>query len=449
MTRSPRSIILAQAWPILFGQLAAMAHGVLDTAMSGHASATDLAAVGLGGHIYASVFVSLMGVVNALNPIVAQHYGAGREQAVGASYSQGLWLAILLSAIGFPLLAWSGLWLPWLRPPAEVAASVESYLLVLSFALPAALLFRAIYALNTALSRPRAMMVVLVGGLGLKVLLNYALVFGPLGLPRLGAVGCAVASLVVFWSQFLLAWRVTRAEARYLRFRLRFAWPSRTLLCEQLKLGIPMGAAYAIESTSFSFMALIAARLGTTIIAGQQVIMNLAGVCYQLPLALGIATATATAQAIGAGDTRAARRFALTGIRVGAAAAIVTALCVWLFRRQVVALYSGDAAVAAVALSLIGYVALFHVFDALQSITGFVLRAYKIAVMPTIITALALWGLGLIGGYVVAFYPVLGAPRGVQGMWLMQAVALLLAALLLLYFYLWIARDAQARDPAR
>jgi multidrug resistance protein, MATE family len=178
------------------------------------------------------------------------------------------------------------------------------------------------------------------------------------------------------------------------------------------------------------------------------VIMNLAGVCYQLPLALGIATATATAQAIGAGDTRGARRFALTGIRLGFATAAVTALSVWLFQREVVALYSGDGAVAAVALSLIGYVALFHVFDALQSITGFVLRAYKIAVMPTLITALALWGLGLIGGYVVAFHPVLGEPLGVQGMWLMQAVALFLAALLLLYFYLWIARDAQARDPS-
>jgi MATE family multidrug resistance protein len=93
--------IVGQAWPILLGQLASMAYGVLDTMMAGHSSPTDLAAIGLGASIYSSVFVSLIGVVGALNPIIAHHYGARRDHAIGASYVQGLWIGLMLSLVGF------------------------------------------------------------------------------------------------------------------------------------------------------------------------------------------------------------------------------------------------------------------------------------------------------------------------------------------------------------
>ena len=105
MSRPPIALgIVSQAWPILLCQLASMAYGVLDTMMAGHSSPTDLAAIGLGASIYSSVFVSLIGVVGALNPIIAHHYGAGRDRAIGASYVQGLWLGLMLSLVGFPWL---------------------------------------------------------------------------------------------------------------------------------------------------------------------------------------------------------------------------------------------------------------------------------------------------------------------------------------------------------
>jgi MATE family multidrug resistance protein len=174
---------------------------------------------------------------------------------------------------------------------------------------------------------------------------------------------------------------------------------------------------------------------------GHQIISNLAAVSYQIPVALSVATATMTAQAIGAGDLGRARRAAFTGIRMAVVAAAVTSFTFWAFRRGVIGLYTDDAAVASVALSLIGYLISFHVFDALQGITAFVLRAYRIAVVPMVIYAVALWGLGLVGGYSAAFHPVLGGPRGVAGLWLMQSVALGLTSLLLLGFYLWVLRQ--------
>jgi MATE family multidrug resistance protein len=302
-------------------------------------------------------------------------------------------------------------------------------------------MFRATYAFNVAVSRPKVMMTVQVAGLALKIALNYGLIFGRLGLPRLGVVGCGLASLIVFWMLFLMGWGYTYLDPAYRRFAIGRAWPRWAVLKEQLHLGIPIGLSYAIESTSFTFMALLIARLGTSVMGGHQIISNLAAVSYQIPVALSVATATMTAQAIGAGDLGRARRAAFTGIRMAVAAAAVTSFTFWAFRRGVIGLYTDDAAVASVALSLIGYLISFHVFDALQGITAFVLRAYRIAVVPMVIYAVALWGLGLVGGYSAAFHPVLGGPRGVAGLWLMQSVALGLTSLLLLGFYLWVLRQ--------
>jgi MATE family, multidrug efflux pump len=432
--------ILGLAWPILIGQVAVMAFAFIDTLLTGHATPADLAAMGIGASVYASVFVSLTGVLNALTPIIGQHFGARRHVFVGASFVQGLWLALLLAALGMPVLAFPRAWLALVHAPADVQELVAAYLRTLSLALPAALLFRALYALNTAVSRPKFVMGLQLGGLVLKLALSDALIFGELGLPRLGAVGAALASLITYWAMFAAGVLVLWRHASYRSFGFRLAWPAWDHLKEQLHLGIPMGFASGLENTSFTLMTLFVAQFGTSVLGGHQIVSNLTALAYQLPLAVSIATATLTAQAIGAGDLRRARTTAFTGMATCVLLASVTAASVWTFRDSVVGLYTTDAAVAAVALSLIGYFAGLHVFDALQGATAAVLRAYRIAVVPMVIYGLALWGPGLIGGYLVAFRPVLGEPRGVQGLWLMLLLALALTATSLVCFYVWFLR---------
>jgi MATE family multidrug resistance protein len=424
------------ARPILIGQLAGIAFAVVDTVLSGHASPVDLATMGLGLSVYSTVFVGLMGATSALNPIVAQHFGGGRLAAIGAAYVQGLWMALFLAALGMVPLLCASLWLPWLHAPPEVEAQVARYLHVLALALPGALMFRAIYAVNTAVSRPHVVMALQLAGLALKVCLSSLLILGGLGLPGMGAVGGAVASVVVFWALFLMGCGYMHRSPFYRRFGIRWSGPRWAVLREILHLGIPMSLSYALEATSFTAITLLAARLGTTVMGGHQVVANLAALCFMLPLSLSVATATLTAQAIGAGDRRRARETALTGMRIGALVAAVTVLTVWMLRGGIVRLYSSDPAVAAIALTLIPYLAAFHFFDALQTVASFVLRAYKLAVAPTVIHAVALWGLGVAGGYLVAFGGLWGPPWGIAGMWLMQSVALALAALLLVGFYL-------------
>ena len=420
-----------------------MAAGLVDTILTGHATPADLAAMAVGTSVYASLFVSLSGVVNALNPIVAQQYGAKQDQAIGASYVQGLWLALLISALAMPLLAMPQLWLRLIDPAPEVEALLTPYLRVLALALPASLMFRVLYAVNTAISRPKVVMTLQAVGLGLKVCLSATFIFGLLGFPRLGAVGAALATLIVFWLLFLVGLAYTSSNPVYRRFAVRFAWPSWPSLREQLRLGVPMGLSYMLENTSFTFIALLVARLGTTVVGGHQIVSNLTAIAYQLPLSIAIATATLAAQALGAGDRQRARTVGCAGIGLCVLVAACTAGTVWTFRPWVVGLYTNEPAVAAVAMALVGYFAALHVFDALQGATAFVLRAYRIAVVPTVIYALALWGPGLMGGYVLAFRPVLGGPRGAQGLWLMLAVSLGLTAALLLGFYVWTLRQLE------
>ena len=426
--------------PILIGQFAGMAFAVVDTVLSGHASSVDLATLGLGLSVYSTIFVGLMGATNALNPIAAQHYGGGRLAAIGATYVQGLWMALFLSALGMVPLLFARLWLPVLHAPPEVETQVAHYLRILALALPGALMFRTIYAVNTAVSRPHVVMTLQLTGLLLKICLSYLLILGGLGLPRYGAVGAAMASVVAFWAMFLMGFAYMRRSAFYRRLAIHRAWPRWAAQREILGLGVPMSLSYALEATSFTAITFFAARLGTTVMGGHQVVANLAALCFMLPLSLSVATATLTAQAIGAGDLRRARQTALVGMRIAGLVAVVTVLTVWTLRGGIIRLYSHDPAIVATALTLIPYLVAFHFFDALQAVATFVLRAYKRAIGPTVIHAAALWGVGVFGGYLVAFAGILGPPWGIAGMWLMQSLALALAALLLVGFYIGFPR---------
>jgi multidrug resistance protein, MATE family len=437
--------IVAQARAILVGQVAVMSFAVVDTVLTGHASSVDLATMGLGLSVYSTVFVGLMGAVSALNPIVAQHFGGGRLAAIGATYVQGLWMALFLSAIGVLPLLFPMLWLPWLQAPPEVEAQVARYLRILAVALPGSLMFRAIYSLNTAVSRPHVVMALQLAGLVLKGLLSYVLILGAFGLPRMGAVGAAVASVVVFWALFLMGLAYMRRDPFYHRFSIRWAGPRWPILRELLQLGVPMSLSYTLEATSFTVITLLAARLGTTVMGGHQVVANLAALCFMIPLSLSVATATLTAQSIGASDLGRARQTALTGIWIGALVAAATVLAVWTLRGGIVRFYTSDPAVAAMALTLMPYLAAFHFFDAMQTVASFVLRAHKMAVAPTVIHAAALWGLGVLGGYQVAFGGLWGPPWGIAGMWLMQSIALGLAAVLLVGYYVWLVRTRDHR----
>lgn len=435
------------AAPVLVGQLAVIAFGVIDTIMAGRASATDLAAVGLGGSIYVTVYISLMGVLQALAPIAGQLYGAGRHGEIGTEVRQAAWLGLALAVPGMLLLMFPGPLLAFAKAPPELVDKSSAYLHIVAFGLPAALGFRIYSALNNAMSRPVMVTVLQIAGLLLKVPLNAWFIGGGFGVAAMGGPGCALASTLVSWGWCLAGIAILQRGTAYRPLALfaRWDWPDAGRIGGLLRLGVPMGLTYLIEITSFTLMSIFITRMGTVTLAGHQIIANLGAVAYMLPLSLAIATSTLVAQAIGARDHAGARRTAWLGIRLAATLAGGTGALLWLLRGPILHAYAKDAGVVAAALPLMLFVSFYQAFDAVQVMTAFILRAYKVAVIPTIIYAASLWGIGLGGGYVLGFGLVEGLPsftRGAAGFWMANSISLAIAGALLVRYFLAVSREA-------
>lgn len=455
--------IARQAWPVLIGQWAGIAFGVLDTAMTGHASPDDLAAMSLSASVYITVFVGLMGVIHALIPILAQNFGAGRMREVGAMWGQGVWLAIGLSVIGGALMLFPDVWLSMSGNVApDVRARVASYLQALTLALPASLVFRTIYALGTAVSRPKLVMGINLIAVLFKAVFNWLFIYGKLGLPAMGAAGAGLSSAVVSWMSLAAGLWIVSHDKYYARFKLRVGRPNWAAQKELLRLGLPMGGSYLVEVCAFTFMALLVAREGTFVIGGHQIMSNLAALCYMMPMAIGIASASLTAQAIGAGRPALAHRMGMAGLALGLMGAAFTACVLWTGRPLILQAYTDNAEVAAVAATLLQVIPLFHLCDAMQCINSYLLRAYKVAVVPLVLQVVALGLFGLGGGWLFGFGPLRGqldavrtlllpgSPVGAGSMWFMAMGGLGLSAVLLHIWYRHIVRRSLTGGaPAR
>jgi MATE family multidrug resistance protein len=260
-----------------------------------------------------------------------------------------------------------------------------------------------------------------------------------------------MATAIISWLTFLVGWIILRNGPSYRAFAIfgsGFVAPRRDALLALLKLGIPMGLSYLIEVTAFTFMTIFIARMGATVVAGHQVTANFATVLYMLPLSIASATSTLVAQAIGAGRMDSARRVGFAGIRLAAILSVGIGCMVWLTREHIVRAYTPNEAIIAAALPLYAFIAFYQLFDSVQVTTAFVLRAYKVAVIPTLIYAIALWGVGLGGGYVLGLNPFGISPpalQGAAGFWFGNSASLGLVAAGLLWYLHKVQRKA-ARD---
>lgn len=422
--------IVSHAWPILIAQLASMGMMVIDTVLLGHHDTVDLAAVAVGGGIYIAVVFALVGVLQAVAPTVAQHVGAGRHGEVAGALQQTVWLALALSVPGILILCFPDPILALSDIEPAVEEKLRAYLRILAFGMPAALLYRTFYSFCNALRQPRPLMIISLGNTLLHGVLAWTLVTGSLGEP-LGALGCGLSNIVVNWVGCALSalW-VARspALAHYAPFA-RWQAPHWPALRGLLRLGLPMGFSSFVEITSFTLIALFVAQLGASAVAGHRIAANLSAICYMLPLALSIATLAQVGQAVGAKDRVRARAAIGAGLLLAGGLSTLLGLILWLTARPLVFAYTNDAAVRAVALSLVIYIVLYQLFDALQSVAAFALRAYKVTFMPMLVHVVAFWGVGLGGGWWLAFKGP--APMGAAGFWLASLLSLVLASALI------------------
>lgn len=446
---SERGVIARHAGTVLAGQLATMAFGITDTVVAGRYSQQALAALSVGSAVYITVFVGLMGVLQALLPIWAELHGAGRRGDLGRSVRQALYLAALAAVAGVFGLLFPNALLQGTEVPAALQGDVRHYLGVLACALPPALLFRMYSTLNQSLGKPQLVTWLQLASLVLKVPLTIWFAFGGAGLPAMGAVGCAWATVLTYWLFVAVAlWRVRR-DPLYQPYALWRPlepphWPT---IAQFARLGVPAALSVVVEVTSFTLMSLLIARQGTLSAAAHQIAANFAAVLYMVPLSLAIATSARVSFWLGAGDPGRARASIRTGFRMGLSLALLLAATVLATRGGIASLYSADRQVVALATGLLAIVACYHLGDATQVLCVFVLRSYRVAVAPLAAYCVLLWGVGVVGGYQLA-YRGLGtwaALRSPAAFWLASTVALALLAVIL-PLILW--RSVRAFRPA-
>jgi MATE family multidrug resistance protein len=251
----------------------------------------------------------------------------------------------------------------------------------------------------------------------------------------MGVVGCAWATVVVNWLFLAVAAWLVRTDPLYRPYAIWRPleaphWPT---IIEFARLGVPAALAITVEVTSFTLMSLFIARQGTLAAAAHQIAANLAAVMYMVPLSIAIATSARVSYWLGAGDPKQARGSIRTGFRMGFSLAILMAATMLAARGGIASLYSADPQVAAVASGLLALVAAYHLGDATQALSVFVLRSYRVTIAPLVAYCVLLWGIGVLGGYLLAYrgmgpWPAQHTPAA---FWLASSSALGLLALIL------------------
>ena len=444
--------LLKLAGPLLIGQLAVIAFGVLDTAMTARYSAEDLAALAMASAIFISIYVGLTGVVSALAPIAGQLFGAKRFSEIGEEVRQATWLALGLTIFGCFILLNADHLLAISHVNAAIEDKAKLYLSILAIGLPASMGMRVLMALHNAVSRPAVITVVQIIGLTLKLPLNFLFIYGGFGIEGMGGPGCAVATVIINWSWLLMTLGFVLFDRFYKPFEIfvRFSMPNWHRIWTLLRLGMPIGFSYLIEVTSFTFMSLFIARLGTTALAGHQIVANMGTVIYMVPLSLSIATMTLVSQSIGADKPERAEEIGWSSVFFTTTLCISIGIAVWIFRIQLLDLYDPPAEVKSFSIPLFLFIAFYQVFDALQVTAAFILRAYRIAFWPMVIYAGSLWGVGLGGGYLMGFNVLGNTPaflQGANGFWAGNSLSLGLAACFLLYLFRRTAERYEKTHP--
>lgn len=420
--------LAALALPVATVQVGMLFMGAVDTVMVGRVSAVDLAAVALGNLYFFGVAVFGMGVLFSLDAVVSQAMGAGDMEGVARGVQRGLLLSLVLTAAAALLLLPAQPIMTVLRQPPEVIPVAAGYAL---WSIPGVFPFYGFVVLRQslqAMGRVRPIVLTIVVANLVNVGLNWVLIWGNLGVPRLGAVGSSIGTSISRWfmmaALLAMAWPVLRDAVRPLRPEILALAPLRRLL----RVGAPIGMQQTLEFGAFGAGGLLMGLLGTVAMASHQVALNLAALTFMIPVGVAQAAAVLVGQAVGREDPPGARRAAGAGLIVGAGLMVGTAILFVSMPVGLSRLYTDDAAVVAAAALLLPIAGAFQVADGLQVVSSGVLRGVGDTRVPMLVNLLGFWVVALPVGAALAF----GAGAGPRGIWWGLALGLGVVAVLLL-----------------
>jgi MATE family multidrug resistance protein len=392
--REEATALLRLAGPLIVNNLAIAGMQFADAVMAGRLGAESLAAVAVGGSVWFFGFALCLGVMMAISPIAARHYGAGNEELIGRYTRQGIYLGfgfglLLIVMAHFtvqPLLTQIGI-------DEGFRDLTVGYVYAIVPGAPAIFVFLALRFTTEGIGYTRPIMYTSVFSLVCNVFLNYVLMYGHFGAPALGAVGCGLASAITMWiiAVALVAYVVFSRRYRPLQIFSRIAPLRLPALKESIALGVPIAITITAEAGLFNAVSILMGTRGAAVAAAHQVAINFAATMFMIPLALSSAITVRVGHALGSGNAQAARYSGGLGIAMCGLFMACSASFLLVFRDAVVNLYTNDPSVTSIAISMLLMAAVFQVADGIQIGAAGVLRGYKDTRLPMAINIFAYW----------------------------------------------------------
>jgi MATE family multidrug resistance protein len=427
------------AGPLIVNNLSIAGMQFADAVMSGRLGASTLAGVAIGGSVWFFMFTIALGVLMAISPIAARHFGAGEPELIGRYTRQGMYLGLAF-AVPVILIAW------FLVEPLLVGIGIDpafrdltiGYTKAITLGAPGIFLFLALRFTTEGIGETRPIMYTSVLAFVANVILNYVLMYGYFGLPALGAVGCGLASAITMWliAIVLFIYMYRHKIYRPLHLFSKLTLPRPGALREILALGIPIAVTITAEAGLFNAVALLMGTRGTEITAAHQIAINFAATMFMVPLALSSAITVRVGYELGAGDPVRARHAGGFGLFICGAFMSCSAVFMLIFRDAIVSLYTDDPAVSSIAISLLLMASIFQIADGLQIGGAGALRGYKDTRFPMVINTFAYWVIAFPLAYMAAVTYEL-PPNYI---WAGFVVGLSIAALLLGWRFVLLSR---------
>lgn len=397
--------LLRLAGPLIVNNLAIAGMQFADAVMAGRLGAESLAAVAVGGSVWFLGFTIALGTLMAISPIAARHYGAGSPELIGRYTRQGIYLGI---GIGMALIVLAYYYVtPFLTligiDPGFRDLTI-GYVLAIIPGAPAIFVFLALRFTTEGIGVTRPIMYASLFSLVCNVFLNYVFMFGHFGAPALGAIGCGLASAITMWLLMIALALYMGFSRRYrpLKIFSRIDPVRPNVLREIVVLGVPIAITITAEAGLFNAVSILMGTRGAAIAAAHQVAINFAATMFMIPLALSSAITVRVGHALGSGNAEAARYGGALGIFACGVFMTCSAAFLLVFRDSVVGLYTNDASVTTIAISLLLMAAIFQVTDGIQIGAAGALRGYKDTRVPMVINIFAYWMLAFPLAYLAA-----------------------------------------------
>ncbi len=426
-------LLITLAAPILAAQLAQQTLAFVDTVMAGRVSAIDLAGVAVGGSIWGPVFLFLYGILLAITPIVAQLHGAGRTAETGPLVRRSLIMIIPFMLLAIVLLNSANFIFDWMEVDSQIATIASAYLKAISWGIPALVIFFLLRNLSEGLGLARPSMLIGLASIPVNISANYIFIYGKLGFPAMGGIGCGWASALSLWfmcgCMLITIWRIRRySKTNFFNLNQKCGLDDSTQL---LRVGLPIGMALLVEASIFALIALFLSPLGAMTVASHQITLNYSSMIFMIPLSIGSAITIRVGHGIGRQRPDRARRTAKVGLIIGSSTAVITALITLIFAHQIASIYTNDAQVISIAVVLLHLNAFYQIPDAFQVGAAGALRGYKDTRVPLLMVIIAYWVIGLPLGYSLGLTDFWGVKLGASGFWISLIIGLSVAAILL------------------